>query len=485
MTSSLRDWRQTHVVAAGHRHIPAPKSGTSFPAFLIVGLPEFDPPAASGADTCTCQLQWRTKRDLLLLSRAAKASVASLGNAADGNTSKRQKGTITGEFPKSIFKKLAAAAASCPWLRPTDDSVQDQKHTLLAANKHENGWKPEMAKSVRRLDSFLAECEDIYEQAIAQVVDDDDGKKSKELPIIQGWKEFCRQGDAEGLIHVVGDDQVESKSSYEEVASAGKKRSLAQGSSPLPTDPTTRAASLGQYFASDENATAVVDAAIDLAMKTATGGKKDANNDKPTIIFVEPSCGDGRIVECLMERLRSNPIAMACVGCVLGFDIDDRAVEACQRRIHSYVYGDTAGLPPVLAKRADFLKLTRIELEKYVAEACKGQSNGIAVICFGGPPYSLGPLTRDHGEAGAGNAESLQRGLDLPEKFLRRCIIELQGCGISFLLPERSSGDAEVLCKELPDVWKIHNTELADSSFYFRGKVVTQPSILQCWSKES
>ena len=469
MTPPSRD-RRPHVVAAGHRHIPAPKSGTSFPAFLIGGLPDLNPPAAAAAagqeDTRTAHRpRWRTKRDLLLLSRAAKSSAASKGHK--------------GEFPKAIYKKLADTAASCPWICPTDDGAgrtEDEQDSMLALEKHqhENGWKPEMTKSVRRLDSFLAECADLYQNAVAE---------SKDLPIIQGWKDFCRPGDTEGLIDC--DDHVQSTSNDGQVSSsAGKKRPLAQDSSSLPTDPAKRAASLGQYFASDENGAAVVECAIELAKKAFCRNEGASNSTKPpSIVFIEPSCGDGRIFFSLMEHLRLNPVDAACVGCVLGFDIDDRAVEACRTRIRQY--RDTAGLPPVRVQQADFLKLTKGGVQQLVADACKGHDlalDGTAVICFGGPPYSLGPLMR---EDGAGNNESSsQRGLDLPEQFLRRCMIELECCGISFLLPKRSGEDAEALSKHLPRGWNYRNTSLAESSFDFRGKMVIQPSVLQTWEKD-
>lgn len=423
-----------------------------------------DPPAAAaaaaGQDTRTTHRpRWRTKRDLLLLSRAAKSSAASKGHK--------------GEFPKAIYKKLADAAASCPWIFPTDGSVEDEPYTsALKKYEHENGWKPEMTKSVRRLEFFLAECADLYQHAVSE---------SRDLPIIQGWKGFCGQDDTEGLIDCTV-EHVQSKSSDGQVpSSSGKKRPLAQDSSSLPADPITRAASLGQYFASDENAAAVVECAIELAKKAISRNEGASNSRKPpSIVFVEPSCGDGRILECLMRRLQSNSIDTASFGCILGFDIDDRAVEECRTRIRQY--RDAAGLPPILVQQADFLKLTKGGVQQLVADARKGQTDdNTVVICFGGPPYSLGPLMRDNG---AGNKESSQRGLDLPEQFLRRCIIELDCCGISFLLPKRSGEDAEALCQDLPSGWKVHNTTLAESSFYFRGKIVTQPSLLQTWEKE-
>lgn len=450
-----RDRRRPHVVAAGHKHIFAPKSGNSFPAILIAGLSNFDLPAARG--TCA---KWRSKRDFLLLSRAAKASSAALlldnKETADGSIRKRDG---NGEFPKSVYKKLTDAAASCPWTRPidTDDTCIPEVQYLSALNERDNGWKPEMIKSVRCLDSFLEKCGEIYERAVSEgyTVDKEHGDNKNLPPIIQGWRNFCRQGDAQGLI--VG------------IVSAGQKRPLAKTSSSLPIDPTTRAARLGQYFASEENAGAVVDGAIELAR----------NAPARRVVFIEPSCGDGRVLECLMERLFSSPSDMANVCCVLGFDIDDRAVHACQSRVHQSNC-DNAGTLPISIQQKDFLELTRSELQTHIAETSQGQEDNTACVFLGGPPYTLGPLV----DGFERNKESSKRGLDLPMRFLRQCMNELEGCGISFLLPERCEKDAETLYRELPRGWKFINTKITESSFDFRGKMISQPSILQQWMKE-
>ena len=341
-----RDRRRPHVVAAGHKHIFAPKSGNSFPAILIAGLSNFDLPAARG--TCA---KWRSKRDFLLLSRAAKASSAALlldnKETTDGSIRKRDG---NGEFPKSVYKKLTDAAASCPWTRPidTDDTCIPEVQYLSALNERDNGWKPEMIKSVRCLDSFLEKCGEIYERAVSEgyTVDKEHGDNKNLPPIIQGWRDFCRQGDAQGLIGGI--------------VSAGQKRPLAETSSSLPIDPTTRAARLGQYFASEENAGAVVDAAIELAR----------NAPARRVVFIEPSCGDGRVLERLMERLLSSPSDMANVCCVLGFDIDDRAVHACQSRVHQ---SNCAGTLPISIQQKDFLELTRLELRRILRRRLKGK----------------------------------------------------------------------------------------------------------------
>ena len=170
---------------------------------------------------------------------------------------------------------------------------------------------------------------------------------------------------------------------------------------------------------------------------------------------------------------------MANVCCVLGFDIDDRAVHACQSRVHQSNC-DNAGTLPISIHQTDFLKLTRAELQKHIADTSKGQEDDTACIFLGGPPYTLGPLV----DGAERNKESSKRGLDLPKKFLRRCMNELGGCGISFLLPERCKKDAETLRQELPRGWKFINTKITESSFYFRGKMIMQPSILQQWIKE-
>jgi len=459
------------VVAAGHKHIPAPKSGGSYPAFLISNDVSVD------ADTLTSNsssasgppARWRTKRDLLLLSRSAKATI-SVANSTSKTTKKG-----LGSFPKSTFCKLSDAAASCPWIRP---DVEFSPHVQLLEELHpqqdvRKGWRPEMFKSVRRLDEFLKECLDLYEFALANKPGGKDAEA--EQPILRGWRDFCRPTDADGLIDY---NSVPCDAGQViEYDDSSKRRVLDKNITSLSADPTKRAASLGQYFASDDNAAAVVDAAVTLA--GICGDDGNYMEDLQSIVFVEPSCGDGRVLECLLKRCLNMGISTCTV---LAYDIDDVAIEACEERIRSSFDDEASKLPPRAIQQADFLSLSKDGLSRDIAGAQKGREdymcvnkNNYRVVFLGGPPYSLGPLV---------NGREPERGLDLPQQFLRQCLIDLEGDAVSFLLPERSERDANALQKDLPDCWKCTTNSVKESSFDFLGKSVSQPSILQCWHRK-
>eukprot|EP00980_Cylindrotheca_fusiformis_P007944 scaffold1697_cov120-Cylindrotheca_fusiformis.AAC.26 len=91
------------VLACGYRQIKIPKTGSTFPAFLV-SLPS--------------HVAWRSKRDFLQLGRHGIP------------------------LPKSALKKLAE---STPWRAPTD----------LDPDQQPNHYHPRMKKSLSQLDRFL------------------------------------------------------------------------------------------------------------------------------------------------------------------------------------------------------------------------------------------------------------------------------------------------------------------------------------------
>ena len=219
------------------------------------------------------------------------------------------------------------------------------------------------------------------------------------------------------------------------------------------------------------------------------------------LVLVEPSCGDGRVLErmgdevrALLLRGRGEEILARGGGrrCVLlGYDVDGEAVEECRRRVRG---GQEQGRgrgrgaeggPAVAVRRADFLSLTREELVRDARDAAAAvvDEASLRFVFFGGPPYSSGQGGRG-GEAG--------RGLDLPDRFVRRCLEELGGHGASFLLPERCARSAGGLREVLNGTgggsargeggsWNYETAQLEESSFDFCGRTVPQPSVLQAW----
>lgn len=85
------------------------------------------------------------------------------------------------------------------------------------------------------------------------------------------------------------------------------------------------------------------------------------------------------------------------------------------------------------------------------------------VVVLGGPPYTTG----------AGTGVEMQR--DLPEQFVSHCIDAWKARFVAFLLPQRYQKHSWK--------WSCETHELSSSTFYFHGKPVTQPSILQCFTR--
>jgi hypothetical protein len=122
-------------------------------------------------------------------------------------------------------------------------------------------------------------------------------------------------------------------------------------------------------------------------------------------------------------------------------------------------------------RQADFLSLTRsscgwanVESSSSSPITTRAPSTNVTVICLGGPPYTTG--------AGSMSNTNMQR--DLPQRFVSHCFDEYKAQFVAFFLPRRfEKHDWEYPCR---------THELASSTFYFHGKKVRQPSILQCFT---
>lgn len=418
----------------------------------------------AGAWSC----RWRTKRDFLLLSRAIKRSVALGSDLCGGGADRRSSCREGGEFPKAIYTKLAERAASTPWIRPDLEGVLDDDYFIkdTGIDCDRNGWMREMYKSVRRLDYFL-----VHAMALHKRFHNASGLEPQVVPIVGAWTEFCRPGDCENLVrHEKRCREIQNRPLENEKG----------GPHQLPSDPTLRAAYLGQYFASDENASSVADAALRLAVSANCNGSEV---DLRRVVFVEPSCGDGRVLQHLLEVCAAKEDRKTFPYCVLGYDLDGAAVEACQKRIA--LQSGSESLMPWAVRQANFLTLTKETLvqnaidarRKHGDETSHGTSastSSLRFIFFGGPPYSFGQ-----------GRNSQERGLDLPHNFIRHCILGLKGDSASFLLPERCEKGTNRLKDELGREWSFATNPIRESRFDFRGKTVFQPSVLQCWFRTS
>lgn len=370
------------ILACGYRRIRIQKSGLSFPTFLV-SLPDHH------------QTAWRSKRDFLLLARAT----ASCNN----------RGTVIRPFPKAMFQKLSDKA---PWWRPlpTDD-LNDFNPTVTMSNNYHVSMK----KSILQLDQFL--------QSVRKVAD------SGDFDVKEAWEIFCRPGDTEGLI-AEKDSSVTAEQVDQVTAFDGKASKM--------TTSKQESSRLGQYFCSSQNANQVAQIVVE---KTKYVLQSDA-----AVLFLEPSCGHGDIVQALIDELVRQQISSSNVK-IQGYDIDPNAIRTCKNRNVSSDYE---------------ISWT---CENFLESKCL-HSQEITVVCFGGPPYTTG----------AGSSSDIQR--DLPALFIRHCIDEWKASCIFFLMPDRYRENPK---SAPPDRFQCENLDIQSSTFFFQGSIqVTQPSFLQC-----
>ncbi|KAL3793954.1 hypothetical protein HJC23_009437 [Cyclotella cryptica] len=438
----------TKVVACGHRSITV-KSGNSFPAFLVQ-FPSLGPKSESASnqgivdsDAPMVCYYWRSKRDFLLLSRSL------------------QKRDPSKAFPKSAFSKLCNQAipnesetSLGPWVRPDDDEAPPGGYSewvrrssfACSCNTNDDSalpsaginFDPRLKKSLYMVDSFLCQAQNLYLSGIQRA---DTKSTNCEYPndnlnsIVDAWTLFCREQDTDGLA------PVEDGSTFE------------TGPDHISEEKTIfNAARLGQYFASKENAKLVVHTAFELI--------HDLHYINRDIVFVEPSCGDGRII---IELLNARPCALN-VERIIGYDIDPSVVAKSRQNFETLCCTMELMNSPLL-RCTNFLSLSKQDLALDLVNNHRVpiQLNRLVIVA-GGPPYTP---------------------KNLPEKFILHSIHELHADIVIFILPKRCEKDAisikEKLNRHANGRWCFVNRELADSTFDFEGNFVSQPSTLQYW----
>ena len=226
-------------------------------------------------------------------------------------------------------------------------------------------------------------------------------------------------------------------------------------------------------------------------------------------IFVEPSCGDGRILFKFLSSLTSNLSELRIVG----YDIDPHAVQASRRILWSTCSSSLSSLTsnntttvirtvPIHCR--DFLSTTIKDVLQDTSETTMNASDEANqrrhLIVLGGPPYSV---NRGYGE------HAIQR--DLPKRFILHSLLQLRASVVVFILPRRCEQEARETYQDLihlslasssspssPGIkdtnmctlhqsnlnsnWFYRSEELPNSLFEFQGTWVKQPSILQIWS---
>jgi hypothetical protein len=239
---------------------------------------------------------------------------------------------------------------------------------------------------------------------------------------------------------------------------------------------------LQQYFACDSNINDLLTLASD---------SLPINGDD--VCFLEPSCGDGRILKALMKRGARN---------VVGCDIDHVVAAAAQQLVDTELQPGQAASVHV----GDFLTTCR---ETLLSPACTGRE----LVVVGGPPYSitaphdLAELSSSSGGASASGSETepavskVSSAVDYvgasrddyPLLFMRHAA-ELEACRVVFILPDRCGQPsfieraAEALNQQGrrrggSGEWRMTACQPGDSSFDLLGRVIKQPAVIQRWDR--
>lgn len=327
-------------------------------------------------------------------------------------------------FPKKAFAKLSDQALSGgPWVRPDDDEDPSGGYCKVVRDVGDiesNNFNSNMKKSLRQLDEFLLKA-----------------FSASRKEATEAWSIFCKPEHTQHLSDSCNTTNNSHKTH------------------------TQTAARLGQYFASDDNAQLVV-------RKTRELLERDGERSS-FITFIEPSCGDGRIVS---ELLNATKQMEADSINIIGYDIDPTAIERANAKLSG---------SEVVLECKDFLSLSRRDLLSAISpptvtkEETQSRKRRWAdddngkIIVLGGPPYTPKPL---------------------PQQFILHSIQQLKAEIVVFILPERCKKDADRIQLILNSTlsqgatrrsWIYSHTELANIDFSFEQTKIQQPSVLQCW----
>lgn len=167
-----------------------------------------------------------------------------------------------------------------------------------------------------------------------------------------------------------------------------------------------------QYFMSDKNIESMIRIIEDIIRK-----------EHSTKLLLEPSCGDGRVINCTASAFQNTNSSLSFIGIDIDYIVAEKAAQAtCHLPVHIVL--------------GDFLKSTQKHLFDITSanRTYSHSTESIPCIVFGGPPYTLGGGSGLVSEAGGASHDS---GRDLPLKFIVHSICVLNATAVVFVLPPR------------------------------------------------
>jgi hypothetical protein len=188
--------------------------------------------------------------------------------------------------------------------------------------------------------------------------------------------------------------------------------------------------------------------------------------DPANILFIEPSCGDGRVMKYFMLN-----------GCtIFGCDIEKSITS--QIRFDSYNDYDMHNL--VLT--SDFLLTTREDYVTRFQRRFNTESQPQQLVVVGCPPYSQTVET----------SPECNQDIDMITEFYLHCAHKINADKIVFVVSKRCGTSryvdklSEKFNSQCNDdkLWKLVQMTDADNRFEIPGsRDISQPSILQVWQK--
>ena len=255
-----------------------------------------------------------------------------------------------------------------------------------------------------------------------------------------------------------------------------------------------------QYFCSPDNAALLM---VRLLQGLA------ALEPRRDVVVLEPSCGDGRVMEAIALALSSSSSGGSASGsgsgsgscsgsgsasgsgrrvALCGIDLDPSMPPAAESRLLALPPEATASLHTHFIA-ADFLShpidvpaLLPARAELPGADA----DDGPALLVVGCPPYTAGGGTGSLSQPGGDSA--IDTGRDLPLRFLERCA----GLGCEramMLLPSRCGREGfvsralELMQAAQGAAYRLECQCEGDPRFEFVGREVRQPALVQVYVK--
>jgi predicted RNA methylase len=188
---------------------------------------------------------------------------------------------------------------------------------------------------------------------------------------------------------------------------------------------------LQQYFTLNDNIETLVNTTFEYLLLSNT--HSNILNDT---LFIEPSCGDGRVIKNLMAK-----------GCknIVGYEIDEEIIRNIENiQVKSKILTQ------------DFTAIDQVHVNGY--------KNSVLI---GNPPFA-----------------DQQKSRLYPLEFILKGIIQYRVNLVAFILPTRCNSSRflthllDQIHVHSSSTWKIINTIDIDPSFEFNGRIITQPSIL-------